>query len=106
MKTTELLTTQLNADQQDNSDSSAKPIWERAQIVNSPLWIVGNQEKGYHITMGKYKITKDPIEKGSQATLEQMAEDWLYLHIWDVILTIALCASQDLINQSKQNQNG
>jgi protein-disulfide isomerase-like protein with CxxC motif len=92
MKQTELLTTQLNAEE---TKADSKTLYKREQIENSPFWIIGNKEKGYNITMGKYKITQEPLPSELDARI------WLEEHKWDVTLTIALCAYTDMRYRSE-----
>lgn len=97
MKQEELLTTQLNASQQDNSDSSK--IWERYQITNSPFWVIGNRTQGYNIIMGKYKLNKEPFGFGvfDEGTILHEANKWLGKNKWDIILSLAICVATDII---------
>jgi hypothetical protein len=87
MKQQELLQQQTGAEKQN---TPSKPLYEREQIENSPFWIIGNEEEGFNITMGKYKITQEPVKTKLDALL------WLEAHKWDVVLTVALCAYTDM----------
>lgn len=87
MKNQELLRLQTGAEE---SNTPSKPLYEREQIENSPFWIIGNEEEGYNITMGKYKITQEPLKTKLDAII------WLEKHKWDVVLTVALCAITDI----------
>lgn len=121
MKQQELLRTQTGAEENQSKESSPsnQPLYERYQIPSSPLWIVGNKEQGYNITMGKYKITQTELredwlttatawmkeeEYNREAKIIHAAEVWLTMHQWDVVLTIALCAITDINGQKDTNK--
>jgi hypothetical protein len=87
MKQNELLATQMNVAE---TPTNSKPLFHKEQIENSPFWIIGNEEKGFNITMGKYKITQEPQSTPLDALI------WLEENKWDVILTVALCAYTDM----------
>lgn len=108
----ELLQEQTTADPVDNSDlkngaTTSTPNWEREQLQNTPFWIVGNNEQGYNIIMGKWKITQEPIFPNPEAlnhieSIIYEAERWLYNNQWNVTLSMIICAITDTNNQ-KQN---
>lgn len=87
----ELLATQNNIDEK-NTNNNNSSNYTRQQLDGTPFWIIGNNEEGYKLTMGKYKISN------TMATPEEV-ETWLLIHQWDVVLSVALCAYTDLENQ-------
>jgi hypothetical protein len=91
MKQQELLQEQTGGENDHTKQQSGK-LWDREQIEHSPFWIVGNKEQGYHITMGKYRLTleNEPLPTALDARI------WLETHKWDVILSVALCAYTDM----------
>lgn len=94
MNQQELLSTQNSADQtHTNKQDSSKPIHERVQLPGTPFWIVGNQETGYHLTMGKYKLTQEPFKTKDDVQI------WLLENQWNVTLSVALCAASDINEQ-------
>lgn len=106
-KMKELLQEQTTADQADNSDSkngvtTSTPNWEREQIPGTPFWIVGNNDKGYNIIMGKWKLTQEEIYNDVQAPLQQLAHHWLQNNTYNTILSMIICVTTDI---EKQKQN-
>lgn len=91
MKQHELLATQNNIEKKNTSNNDSSN-YTRQQLNGTPFWIIGNEEEGYKLTMGKYKISN------TMATPEDI-ETWMITHQWDVVLSIALCAYTDLENQ-------
>lgn len=55
-----LLNILTNADQSQNKEQSSKPTIEyhREPMEGTPFYLVGNNEEGYIITMGKYRVSK------------------------------------------------
>lgn len=87
---------QILADITGTEVHPSKPLYEREQIINSPFWVIGNPDEGYHITMGKYKITLEALPGTCLQDGVIMAIKYLDDHKWDVTLTIALCAITDV----------
>ncbi|AXH75106.1 MAG: hypothetical protein [Microviridae sp.] len=52
----ELLQSQTGAENQNNSDSSR--LIEREAVEGTPLIIVGSEETGWMITLGKYQVSR------------------------------------------------
>lgn len=106
----ELLQEQTTADQADNSDlnnGSDNKNWIRLQIQDTPFWVIGNNEQGYNIIMGKWKLTNEPIFTDPEAlnheeSIIYEAERWLLHNQWNVTLSMIICIITDINNQ-KQN---
>lgn len=87
---------EILADLTETEVKPSKPLFEREQIPNTPFWIIGNPEVGYHITMGRYKITYSEMHADDIIQAMTIAKGWLENNKWDVILTVALCAITDV----------
>lgn len=69
----------------------------KKQYPNSPFWIIGNDEKGYNLTMGKYKLNQTPFE-----TIHDL-EIWMSYNMWNNIISMIICTTTEIINnQNKQ----
>lgn len=95
-KQRELLNTQNNAEADNNSNSSQ--LIEREQVKHSPFWIVGTTEKGYFLTMGKYKISPTFKSKLELLVYKEECE-------WEIVITIAGIIASDLIMQNETQRN-
>lgn len=94
----ELLASQTNAENPDNSTSSEHLI-EKEQIPKTPFWVVGNKEKGYFLTYGKWKIT-DNFQSMEEAKTALHEEQW---HIMTILAGII--ADELLQKTRKQEMN-
>lgn len=81
LKQSELLNLQTNADVSQNKENSNSELVERHEIPNTPFHIVGNKEKGYFLTLGKYKISD------TYKTEEELFEDVDKQH-WNITLRL------------------
>lgn len=83
---------------------------KRIQLENTPFWIIGNDEKGYNIILGKWKLNKEPLYREHdplidewQETPERIAKNWLETNLYDIILSMIIAITTDqLNNQNKQ----
>lgn len=108
----ELLQLQTNAEK-TNTNKDSSPLIEREQIPNTPFWIIGNKDDGYHIIMGKYRITNEILdltrylEHGNGEPEIHLAlteaQTWLENNQWNVILSMALIAITETPNIIKPN---
>lgn len=94
MKHQELLNTQTNVE--ETNPNKEHSIWDREQLPNTPFWVVGNNEQGYKITMGKYAIREELIQAKDILSATLIAEGWIQEHIFDVMLSISLIAYTDI----------
>lgn len=83
MEQADLLHSQLNANTTDKPNSTEQLI-EREQISGSPFWIIGDQEKGYFLTFGKWQLTERYETK-----LDVLNS--LHDNEYDIILKMVLC---------------
>lgn len=85
MEQKELLNTQTNAPNTPKEPSSEiEQLIEREQISGSPFWIIGDQEKGYFLTFGKWQLT-EPYQTKLDV-LNSLKENE-----YDIILKMILC---------------
>lgn len=91
-----MLNTQNNAEENTNNSNSSEII-EREQIENSPFTIVGNQETGYFITMGPYRL-HEPV-----ATKEDVM-NYLLRNTYNVILDMIIIVNEINKNSKKSTQ--
>lgn len=87
-KHTELLNTQLNAEENHNSTSSK--LIEREPMENTPFWIIGTNEEGYFAVLGKYQITE-------KFPTKQAVRDHIDIFVWEIIMKIVGIIASDLI---------
>lgn len=52
----ELLSTLTNADESQDKPKSSE-LLQREEVTGTPFTIVGNEEKGYFLAMGKWKLS-------------------------------------------------
>lgn len=103
----ELLQEQTTADQTDNSNlknGSDNKNWTRLQIDGTPFWVIGNDQEGYNIIMGKWKLTNEPINcyQFNDGPIIEQALTWLDENKWNTILSMIICVTTDI---EKQKQN-
>lgn len=89
----ELLNTQLNADETLNKDSGE--LIHREKIENTPFYLVGTEEKGYFLTMGKYKLTEN------QPTKQQALND-LTNERWNIVMRMSAIIHESIANEAIQ----
>lgn len=94
-KHSELLHTQDNTE--ENHTNNSNSIYERRQLKNTPFWIIGDQEQGYNLIMGKWKLTTEPHK-----TIEDLRE-WMIKNKWNIILSMIICATQDIHDQNSKD---
>lgn len=81
----------------DNKENS--PLIEREKIPNTPFWIVGNEERGYKLTWGKYTFMDEPAK-----TMEDTYE-WYVTHMWEItmhLIAIGFKIADDAIKNTKE----
>lgn len=92
-KQQDILNTQLNAGEANNSNSLSKNF-NRHQIGNGPFWALGTEEDGYHIVIGTHRVTEEPIHK-------EETEDYLEKNLWRVIIQlIAIMVESTYISEA------
>lgn len=96
-KQKDILNTQSNADQ-THKENSSKPLIERIPIDNTPFTLIGDQEKGYFIAMGNYKITDQILKNEEEANL--MLKDKIYEIILNMIVIV-----DEKIEQMKKEES-
>lgn len=90
-KQQDILNSQLNAETDNNSNSSK--LIEREHMTGTPFWITGNEELGYRGVMGKWAITE--IYKTKLEVVNHIDQNE-----WEIILKLAGIVAQDLIEQN------
>ncbi|AXH73228.1 MAG: hypothetical protein [Microviridae sp.] len=89
-KMSEQLHTQLNTNETIKENSL--PLIEREQIPGTPYWIIGNEEQGYFLQFGKYKLTENYSEK-----------EYVKKHLIDNQFNIMLQTCLAVVNEAQQN---
>lgn len=96
----DLLQSQTNVEEIHNKDSGEnKPLIDRRQIEGTPFWIIGSEEKGYCLVMGKWKITQE-YDTIPEVELQLKSQQW------QLILRMIGIICEDLIkteNNTKQS---
>lgn len=62
----------------ENKENS--PLITREKIPNTPFWIVGNPEKGYKITWGKYTFNDEPLKTEDEGYV------WYHENLWEITM--------------------
>lgn len=95
---------QKSADENHNNSNSTELI-ARERIGKTDLEIIGNEEKGYFIALGKYKLTESfPREtlRGHKITLQELALDILEEYHWDIVINLIAISTEwaklDILN--------
>lgn len=89
----ELLNTQLNAEETHNKNSSE--LIFREAIEHTPFYLVGTEENGYFITMGRFKLTENQPTKEkaiNQLTIEQ----------WNIVMRMSAIIHESIANEAIQ----
>lgn len=94
-KHADILNTQLNTE--ENPSSKSSKLIEREQLTGTPFWLVGNEEQGYRIIMGKWAITE--IYKTKIEALLIIKDEQ-----WQTTLKLAGIVAQDLIEQNEKRK--
>lgn len=105
LKHKELLKSQMNAGENQNKENSSEDtqLIERENIKNTPFIVVGNEEKGYILTLGKFKLTENMPTKEEAIAL-------LYTDKWHIILrmittiheTIMMKIGEELLQEQEK----
>lgn len=103
---TELLNTQLSVEQiNTNRENYSEELIQRAKLGETAFEVVGNNENGYFIALGKYRLTEPfkPIETITHDTLASFGSNLLENKMWEIILNLLTLFQEfhtlDLINQ-------
>lgn len=93
----DILQSQTNAEDQHNNNSSE--LIEKTDVENSPFIIIGNEELGYFLAMGKYRMTQPMKTK-------QDVIAYLVSNTYNVIATMitTLITATNEYNTNHKNQ--
>lgn len=84
----ELLNIQQHTEEtQEHKENSSTELIHREQIEDTPFYIIGNEEKGYFISFGKYKLTEE-IQSLHTQTLQEQFKSILHHQQWNIILNL------------------
>lgn len=108
LKQAELLSTQSNVEENQSKEPSSELI-HREDVENTPFQVVGNDEKGWIITIGRFKLTENRPTK-----IEALQE--LQIRPWAITLrlittlheAIMIKIGEELMqenNNNNKNQN-
>lgn len=80
-----------------------KELAERHQIEGTPLWLIGNKEKGYALFLGQNRVS--PVKKEK---LE--VHEWMETNMWDLVVSIVIAVDtelklQDIIPKEQSTNN-
>lgn len=90
MKNTELLNTQTSVENTDKKPSSTE-IVQRIEVENSPLVLVGNDEDGWYVTLGRYRLSKRHMT-------EEAARKALQAEMWNIIMRMTYLITENQIS--------
>lgn len=82
LEQSELLNTQTSADENQNREQSSNTeLIHRERVIGTPFSVVGNEESGYFVTLGMYKISPHyPTLNEAKEAVEQDK--------WDIIINV------------------
>lgn len=83
-----------NADQEKNSASSSSKIFEK--VGESPFTIYGDEEEGYILLMGKYRLTE-------KMSLRDIKEESKRVS-WDRITQVIMAITETINEEKKQTK--
>lgn len=87
---------------QESAEANGKenyPLITREKIPNTPFWIIGYEEKGYHITWGRYRFNENPINTEEECYI------WYHENLWEItthMIAIGLANHEELHHGSNQ----
>ncbi|AXH77139.1 MAG: hypothetical protein [Microviridae sp.] len=85
LKQQDILKSQRNAEEADRENSETGKLMEREEIIGTPFLIVGNEEKGYFLALGPYRLT-EPTE------YKYDVEKVLTEELWNIVIkVISVC---------------
>lgn len=90
-KISELLHTQTNAQNTENksqSETGNEKLIERHPIKGTPFWIIGNKEKGFALTFGKWRLTEN-------FDIRTEVQEHLDDNSYDIILKMICCLLEE-----------
>lgn len=94
-KQEEILHTQVNADENQNNIPSGKQLLEREKITDTPFELIGNEEIGYFISLGKYRISE--IMTNKKIAIESLEKEQ-----WNYIVRIIVTLIEDIYDNKIQ----
>lgn len=101
---TELENSSTSADAERINSQSNTQLLTREPIKNTPFTIVGNEEQGYIITMGKYKLS-EPYKTNILADLAIKRSDWmLTINVMALICELKADELKQTFNHIQNNE--
>lgn len=91
----DILNTQTSTEEVHKKNSNLELI-TMDEVPGTPFKITGTEEKGYFLTLGKYRLT-EYYETKTEAL------DRLILEQWTIMLRIITIVTEDEIERSKNN---
>lgn len=95
----ELLNTQTSVEEttesRGNYSNKNTELVHREKIEGTPFYIIGNEDEGYFVAMGKYRLT-EPEETVTAAM------DKLITNQWDIILKMVLTSHELVISNIEE----
>lgn len=93
-----LLDTLTNVDKDQNKEQSTIK-YQNEPIEGTPFWIVGNNEEGFIITLGKYRVSKVKYD-----TVDDCYEA-LETDMWNIAFNM-IVSIIEMDQERKQSPNG
>lgn len=84
-----------NSGHKEKSGNENTELIHREKVERTPFYIVGNEEQGYFLTMGKYRLTE------AARTIEEVKEQ-LETNMWDIILKLVLTSHELVISNLQE----
>lgn len=72
LKQEALLKEQTSANENHNSNSTSEPLLTREEVDGTPFHIAGNEEQGYAVTFGKYRLSE--LRKTQEEALSELID--------------------------------
>lgn len=106
MNKKQLLQSQMNAEEVDNSTSGNEELVKQEPIKNTPFTFVKAEERNGFIALGMYRITEERFTDHASATrfVKNMGLDWEFiLNVLSVFAITFDKKSDELINEAERN---
>ena len=95
IKAQDILNSQTNTGEPIKEDSLNKTI-ERIPIEGTPFWAIGTEVDGYHIGIGKNRITQEPIPKND-------ITEYINYNTWNIIVQLVTIVVQYLNDEVEKD---
>lgn len=93
----DILNTQKYVEENQNKQHSSTELIHKEPIENSPLWIIGNEETGYFVSIKNYRLTE------LYKTIEE-AKDRLRIESWNIIVRLTAIIMEIITEEHRKEK--